>query len=297
MIVAPGSTDVSIDIQIVDDVGLPVTGLVAATFPTVYWSLAGPTAATTITLSDLAAITSSHSDGGVKERSAGFYRLDLPDAALASAGTVRVYGESTGKRIIAEPIAVNAVSGGGSGAGAYIITITVDDGTSPLENALVRFIEGVNSFTDLTNASGVASFSLDAATYDLSITKSGYSYTPSNYTVSATASITRSMSAIAITPGVAPLCTGYMTCLDPSGNPEQNVTITIQAVQGRDVDGFALDGAERTAVSDASGLVTFAGLIRGATYTIRRGPTGVKRRFLVPDAATAAIAEILGNET
>lgn len=108
MIVAPGTTSQSIDIQITDDSGLAVTGLVAATFPSVYWSIAGNTAATAITLSDLAAITTAYSSGGVKERtgSAGVYRLDIPNAALANAGAIKIYGEASGKHLICEPIVV-----------------------------------------------------------------------------------------------------------------------------------------------------------------------------------------------
>src|SRR5689334_20155009 len=67
MIIPPGATSQSITITIVDDSGLPVTGLVAATFPTTYYQRAGETLPSAITLSDLAAQNSSYSSGGVKE--------------------------------------------------------------------------------------------------------------------------------------------------------------------------------------------------------------------------------------
>ena len=113
MIIPPNSTGIWVDVQILDDSGLAVTGLVAATFPTVKWSRAGNTAESTITLSDLALITSAHSGtngGGVKERSNGYYRLDLPDAVGASAGTVKLSGEASGKHLICEPIEVRYVA-------------------------------------------------------------------------------------------------------------------------------------------------------------------------------------------
>jgi hypothetical protein len=103
-----GTTSQSLDVQVVDDSGLPVSGLVAATFPATSWSLAGNTAATTISLSDLAAITTAYTSGGVKERSGGYYRLDLPNAALANAGIVTLIGEASGKRLVHPRIQVGA---------------------------------------------------------------------------------------------------------------------------------------------------------------------------------------------
>ena len=76
-----------------------------------------------------------------------------------------------------------APSGGGSGA--YAITVTVTDGTSALENASVRVTEGLNSYVLQTDASGNATFSLDAATYTVNITKFGYSWTQTTRTVTA----------------------------------------------------------------------------------------------------------------
>lgn len=107
MLIATSSTSISIDIQVTDDSGLAVTGLVAATLPAISWSLNGNTAATAISLSDLAAITTAYSSGGVKERSGGYYRLDLPNAALTTAGEVTLIGDATGKHVLAAKIIVS----------------------------------------------------------------------------------------------------------------------------------------------------------------------------------------------
>jgi hypothetical protein len=97
-----GATSQSLDIQIVDDNGLPVTGLVAATFPTLTYSLSGPNADVAFpTLSDLTLITSPYVSGGVKERGNGVYRLDLPNGVFTTAGEVKVRGEATGKHVLA----------------------------------------------------------------------------------------------------------------------------------------------------------------------------------------------------
>jgi hypothetical protein len=109
MIYNTGSTSVSIDVQIVDDAGLAVTGLVAATFPTVKYSLAGANNDATISLSDLATLTTAWSSGGLKERGEGVYRLDLPNAALTTVGEVKVRGETSGKHLLAPWVDVGPV--------------------------------------------------------------------------------------------------------------------------------------------------------------------------------------------
>lgn len=110
MIITPGTTDVTIEILVVDDDGKPVTGLVAATMPDIYYSRVGETLPSALTLSDLAAQNSAHSDGGAKELAVGRYRLDLPDAACATATLLYIFGEETGKRVIHIPIAVSDVT-------------------------------------------------------------------------------------------------------------------------------------------------------------------------------------------
>jgi hypothetical protein len=103
---APGVSSKSVCIQIVDDSGLPVTGLVAATMPAISYWLAGANASVSISLSDLAAITTAYSSGGVKELSGGYYRLDVPDGAWTTAGKVKIFGEATGKRVLLEIVDV-----------------------------------------------------------------------------------------------------------------------------------------------------------------------------------------------
>ena len=101
-----GSTSQTIDVLIVDDEGLPVTGLVAATLPPITYSRAGANADATITPVDLALITTVWTSGGFKERGAGRYRLDIPNAALATAGRITIRSEDTDKRLIVELIDV-----------------------------------------------------------------------------------------------------------------------------------------------------------------------------------------------
>lgn len=137
MIFAPGDTSKSLDVVVVDDAGLPVTGLLAATFPVVKYSLAGPNADAVIALADLATFATAWTSGGVKERGEGVYRLDLPNAAIATAGSVRVRGEATNKRVICEAITVayvpsNQIQLGGSTQSATDLKDLADTGYNPV---------------------------------------------------------------------------------------------------------------------------------------------------------------------
>jgi hypothetical protein len=114
VILPPGATSISVDVFFADDTGAAVTGKVAADFPVCKWSSGTNTADTTITLSDLAAITTAHPNdntaGGVKEREGGWYRLDLPNNMLSSAGRKTLtFAETTNKRIMAPIIEVQYV--------------------------------------------------------------------------------------------------------------------------------------------------------------------------------------------
>ena len=111
MIVAPGATSVTLTVQIVDDSGSGVTGLAAAAWPATYYQRAGESLPAAITLSDLAAQNSAYSSGGVKELTGGYYRLDVPDAAFATASRVRVIGEASGKHVIYPVITCAYVQG------------------------------------------------------------------------------------------------------------------------------------------------------------------------------------------
>ncbi len=187
---------------------------------------------------------------------------------------------------------------GGAGTGARTVTVTVDDGATVLENATVRFTEGVNTFTGLTNASGVIVFSLDDATYAVSITKDGYSFTPTTKIVNGTEADTYSMSVVAITaPPNAATTTGTMTVYDEEGALEEGVTITVQIIDGPGTDGIGYDSTEWAELSSALGLVEFAGIILGARYKIWRGilkPEG--QTFTAPTTGTSFdLAEVIGR--
>ena len=136
MIISPGATSISLTFMYVDDSGLPLTGKVAADMPTIYY--ARPRAAkVAIPLHDLSAITdafySTAGNYGFFELGGGKYRLDIPNAAFATAcDELVIFGEASGKHFLHEAIQVADAKVGTLAAAALAqlegITITI---TSP----------------------------------------------------------------------------------------------------------------------------------------------------------------------
>jgi hypothetical protein len=187
------------------------------------------------------------------------------------------------------------ITGGGSGTGARTITVTVDDGTDPLENAMVRMTEGVNTYTALSDVTGVATFNLDDATYVVAITKSGYSYAGTTLLVNGTEAETYSMTQVTPTiPDDPALCTVTIPVVNQYGAALVGEVVEIRFNQ------FTV-AATATAVvlsppptltSDANGNVVVE-LLRDADYSVFYGKDDYIRRldFSVPDADSYAVGE------
>ena len=181
-----------------------------------------------------------------------------------------------------------APGGANSGSGARTVTVTVNDGTTALQNARVRMTEGANTYTALTNASGVCTFNLDDATYTVGITKAGYSYAGTTLVVDGTEAVIYSMSSVTITPSNPSFVTGYYTCYSKLGVVESGVTITLEVHQVPRETGLALDSAVRTATSDSNGLAQFTNLVPGTTYKVKRGQ-GNYYTIKIADNATGSV--------
>lgn len=111
MRVAAGSTDQSVVVRIVDSAdGTPEEGVTSASggLALWYWRMGGTVMA--LTESDLVAIDSAHSDGGMKHADDGYYRVDIPDAAFAAnAARVTIGGTVTGMVVIGTVVEIGPV--------------------------------------------------------------------------------------------------------------------------------------------------------------------------------------------
>lgn len=97
-----GSTDISVVIRIIDSTdGTPEIGVVYNTSGIDLEYRREGAASTDITEASLAALTTAHTDGGFLHIGNGYYRLDLPDAAVAAGATgVLIHGTVTGMVVI-----------------------------------------------------------------------------------------------------------------------------------------------------------------------------------------------------
>lgn len=171
------------------------------------------------------------------------------------------------------------------GTGAREVTITVDDGTDPIESAHVRLTKGAETYDGLTDITGVVTFSVDDGTWRVVITRVGYTFAPVDLVVAANVATTYNMTQITFTPSSLARVTGYMTVEDESGIPEEGVSIVIRAQRpGKDEHGIAYDTAPRTAISDALGFIEFLNLVPGASYLLQRGASPEKLIKIPTDA-------------
>lgn len=156
---------------------------------------------------------------------------------------------------------IDALSSG-SGSGAYTITVTVTDGTDPMQNAIVRVTEGINSYTVSTNASGQGAFALDAATYNVAVTKDGYQFTPTTRTVTGNqaGTLTNDLElteTVIPSPASPEMCTVAMNIIDPAGAAVSGliVTFTLYPANASRADGNVITTRTKTATSNGSGLI------------------------------------------
>jgi hypothetical protein len=92
-IIAPDSTDYSVTIKIIDSAdGTPETGVEHNSTGIDLWYRREAATLTAITEAALTALDDAHSDGGIEHISDGEYRLDLPDAAVATGANFVDFG-------------------------------------------------------------------------------------------------------------------------------------------------------------------------------------------------------------
>lgn len=183
------------------------------------------------------------------------------------------------------------------GTGARTVTITVRDPSAvAIQNATVRISRTGESFALQTNASGVAVFSLDDATWTVAITATGFSFSPVSLAVSANVSQTYTMTAAGggVTPSEPPLCTGFWTVYGVNGTIQAGAQVSIQASSPpAGSTGIVMEDAVRTATADNNGVVQFSNLIKGSVYVVWR--TGSSRKFNITVPANAGNTVALGS--
>ncbi len=183
------------------------------------------------------------------------------------------------------------------GTGARTVIATVNDGTDPLESAIVRYTKGAETYTGTTNASGQVTFSLDDGTWTVAVTLPLYTFTSTTLVVDGDETPTYSMAAQTVAASDSGLVTGYFYCYDEEGAVEEGVIVQskMKSCVGY---GISYDVKTRSKTSDSDGLVEFTNLKPGATYQFRRGEEDQWEDVTIPATAVSpyAIYNILGED-
>ncbi len=175
---------------------------------------------------------------------------------LTGNGDISDYDDTTdSQEAIADAVAVVA----SAGSGARTITVTVNDGSDPLESASIRFTKGAATYVLQTDSSGNATFNLDDGTYTVTLSLVGYTYAGSSQVVDGNETPTYSMTALTITsPSDPSLCTVQFV-----------VKLAATAVSGavckakllgvnQAADGTILSNEEASDTTDAQGVAELA---------------------------------------
>lgn len=185
-----------------------------------------------------------------------------------------------------------------AGTGARAVAATVTDGTDPIEGALIRFTKGGETFVQATDVDGEKSFSLDDGTWTVSITASGFSFTPTTLVVDGNETVTYAMTPV-VTPSPSPgegQVTGVGSVYDEYGDLDSSKTVYAQMIISARSTGF-FDGkvAEYTPIA---GVVTIPKLFMTATYQFWIGNSNKRLKFYVPETEEDSIdlPPILGDE-
>jgi len=179
----------------------------------------------------------------------------------------------------------------GAGSGAFTLTITVNDGTTAIEDAIVRITNGVESYTSTTNASGVTTpaFSVDAKTWTVTITKPGYQFTTTTKAVSANTTQTYSMTAVTITAPDSPAQSTGAALVHGSGS------IIFRMVETDGGTGQAFMVPSWTAAVTDGDTYEYTGFYRGYSYRWKEvGAKTWSEPFLVPAAASFQLPNLIG---
>jgi len=296
MQVPAGSNNVQASIYCRSTAGTALAGKVAADFALTYRR---DGANVPIVLSNLAALTDAHTDGGIKEFGNSEYRLDLPDAAVAAGVTqVTVSGTVDGGVVLGYPIALDTSPSAGTGARVVVFTVTDSVTLAAISDATVRLYRtGSLDRVVSTNASGVATLYCDVdATWSYTVTHPTYTGATGTQVVDGNEAVSVALTVAFIAPSEAGFVTGYWKTYGQGSEVEAGVTHYLQIQQGPGTAGISLDNAKRSAVSGGDGVVQFLGIPWGAAVVVWRGTSKPQGPFTAPSSGTTwAIDGVLGS--
>ena len=234
------------------------------------------------------------------------YQADffLSDGYALGLANVDVTG-ADGYFIAIDGLTYNQISAaiGGGGSGSVAVTITVNDGTNPIQGAIVNLLINASQYNQPTNSSGVAVLtpteggsSGNPLTYTVQITAGGYQFTPTTLVVSGVTNHTYSMTAISIPTSSTGNVTVYGTCYNQDGTVASGVVHTLTLIQEPSGTGLSVSQLNRSTQSESNGMFSFTNAVIGGVFDVSRSG-GQVYRFTAADAGggVCPVPNLLGN--
>lgn len=197
---------------------------------------------------------------------------------------------------------------GGLGTGPFSITVTVTDGTDPLQNVIVAIYDGSTLAGRLsTDVNGNATFSLAGGTYTATTYKGGYTSAPAtgrtvigDETGTLTDDIVMTASGSITPPANPDLCTLFGFILLASGEPAIAAKVEATLVTNRpgEASGSIIATQAITTLTDSNGefqmdLVRNDAIDATSTYKIKCLPAGIELANISLTTPTKDLADLI----
>jgi len=220
------------------------------------------------------------------------------DAVLNTATQTQITDilEDTGTTL---PGLISGISGGGSSlTGPYTRTVTVTDSDSSaaIQIAKVRLYRTGETGTSTTNASGVASFTVEAATWSYAITANGYIGATGTIVVSANGDTAVELDAATVTPPTDPALSAIeVVCLGADFSAESDIDIDFRLAEIPSGDqNKTYPGAKVTVSSDVDGIARWEAP-QGAVVEYKRGNTHSWQRVTLDADDATNVTSVIGS--
>ncbi len=293
--------------------GVGVTGLTHSTITTAGYATEtnGVRSATTsVTLTSTAAVTAALATGQVVEYGFGQYGIDVP--AVGISGLIFAVVTVTGKEVrsvrnqireaaelnTAQYDAIIAAAEGSALTGPYARTVTVTDSdtSTAIQNAKVRLYRTGETGTETTNVSGVATFTVEAATWSYAITANGYTGVAGTIAVSANGNTPIAMVAATVTPPTNPSLSAIeVLCLGVDFEAESDIDIDFRIAEIETGDqNKTYSGAKVTVSSDSNGIARWEAP-QGFVVEYKRGNTHSWQRVTLDSDSATNVTSVIGS--
>jgi len=197
-----------------------------------------------------------------------------PDYAPATAAALTAMRGADNDTLKTLSEQIDGIDGGASLTGPFTRTVTVTDASTSgaIENAKVRLFRTGETGSLQTNLGGVASFTVEAATWSYAITANGYTGTSGTIVVSANGDTAVQLMASSVTPPTDPALSAIeVLCLNANFAAASGIDIDFRmALVATGDQNRAHPGAKKTVTSNGSGIARFEGP-QGATIEWKRG--------------------------